>query len=232
MSPDIEVATWSRFLEVVERIDVGPAMPYAFRGHADAEWDLRPALLRRCLDFDISEEAALQIEDKALKEFQSQAHLHIPTNILQTTPDTVSWWTLMGHHGAPTRLLDWSFSIYVAAYFAVTSHPKKPGAIYILHRHTVVTEMAERYDGTGPPGNDAAIKSKFLAPGAPPALIHITRVNKTERMIAQQGLFTVCRNILGDHGQILEDCIPEKTEKVLFQVLLRISCCNPGRKPA
>jgi len=51
----------------------------------------------------------------------------------------------MQHHGAPTRLLDWSTSIYVAAYFAVIEQPNADGVIWIVHLDTVRNRMIEKY---------------------------------------------------------------------------------------
>ena len=101
---EMDVTSWEQFVGFVDRLDVGsPTQPaYAYRGQSDASWGLVPSLVRKCQRFGVDEEQALRIEEFALTEFRSQAHLHVPPNIFATTTDTVSWWTLMQHHGAPT----------------------------------------------------------------------------------------------------------------------------------
>jgi hypothetical protein len=52
-----------------------------------------------------------------IREFQrayDQFAGHVPT-----LHDTVEWLSMMQHHGAPTRLRDFTYSAYVVAYFAV-----------------------------------------------------------------------------------------------------------------
>ena len=39
----------------------------------------------------------------------------------------------MQHHGAPTRLLDWTKSVLVALYFAIEKHEKEDGELWALY---------------------------------------------------------------------------------------------------
>jgi hypothetical protein len=58
-----------------------------------------------------------------LRIFQKKAHLfltHIPER-----SDTFQWLALMQHHGAPTRLLDFTWSRHVAAFFALERTTKR-----------------------------------------------------------------------------------------------------------
>ncbi len=94
---------------------------WIYRGQRNVEWPLQTSLERACENYgrDITE--AKKIEDILLREFQRKYHhysVHIPN-------DTLEWFSVMQHYGAPTRLLDFTYSIYVAAYFASEQAEKK-----------------------------------------------------------------------------------------------------------
>ncbi len=216
MADEIRVESWGHFSDFAGRLDTGPprSPAYLYRGQAKSEWRLVPSLLRLIemnglTDALVSADQALVIESLAVDEFCSQAHLHIPSNVFTTTTDVVSWMTLMQHHGAPTRLLDWTRSIYVAAYFAVTDCLSDDGAVWIVHVGSVSRAMSDEYGGESATLPDKADRMKgfMQVPSAPEVVLFMSRKNTTRRMVAQQGFFSMCRNILGDQGKILEKAV-------------------------
>src|SRR5439155_228450 len=76
---------------------------------------LQTSLERALDDAGVSLEAAVGIEQQMRKEFKLRAHYYI--NHLPNRGGVLSWLALMQHYGAPTRLLDWTYSFYVAAFF-------------------------------------------------------------------------------------------------------------------
>jgi hypothetical protein len=210
------ITAWSDLLAAAQGLDVGPALKpaYAFRGQPDSSYPLKPSLLRYLNRLNVSETEALELEKDAWMRFVAQSHIHLSPNLYSTLEGTMmTWWPVMQHHGAPTRLLDWTDSIYVAAYFAVAQNPDKDGTIWVLHTNALETQMKRLYGPLKEPLSDVDFASTFLSSNSALRIVFVRRNTQTDRMIAQQGLFTVCTNIKGDHGEIVADALPPSSPK-------------------
>ena len=203
--PTFEVDSWARFAELAARLTFPHPgdVSYLMRGQADAAWTLTPSLLRY-LPAEATSHQALQVESIGAHEFQAQAHLHLPGGSLPS-PFPVAglpeWWALMQHYHAPTRLLDWTQSPYVAAYYAVEALVDTPGAIFIIRTQTVEAPLTTHFKD-GKVRND-----NFRDPAAPMVLLTWSPQRKTDRFVAQQGYFTLSVNVLGVHDKlIVEAC--------------------------
>jgi hypothetical protein len=94
------------------------ALPrWLFRGQSPASSDMKTSI-ERCFERErIPAGQRSTLETELLREFKRAYHqfaYHVPT-----PGHTLEWLSVMQHHGAPTRLLDFTYSIYVAAYFAL-----------------------------------------------------------------------------------------------------------------
>src|SRR5262249_31112714 len=102
---------------------------WIFRGQRSSSWGLT-CLLERLRDRYRPTDTMRALEDKIVREFQRKAH-HYDSR----TPEywnTLEWLAMMRHYGAPTRLLDWTYSFFVAAYFACED-AESECAIWILN---------------------------------------------------------------------------------------------------
>ena len=142
------------------------------------------------------------------KNSKPALHLHLSSYLSQSLDDPTDCWALMQHHAAPTRLLDWTNSPYVAAYFACASHPDKDGVIWGVHTETL--NSAFNNSEAGKLIRDGLLGSAFFDTWDPPRVCTTRSTVQTDRMVAQQGVFTICNDILSDHADVIDAQIDPK----------------------
>lgn len=214
--PSIRIDTWNSLKTQFRRLAAAlrPLTRYIFRGQADESWSLEPTILRYAKEGSADTGRVLAVEQAARKIFESQASLHISDSILRHVSTDLGWWTLMQQYRAPTRILDWTVSPYVAAYFAAESYSDRPGAVWAIHVPTLQNVMKKRIEAGG---IEIKHRKTFLDPLAQDILLAREFPTKTDRMVAQQGAFTVCTNVLADHAEVLDEVMPENREHMVFQ---------------
>ena len=217
--PESKVTSWDMFVSAIARVAIGipPGAAYTFRGQPNAAHSLEPSFQRKISK--LSRADAIRIEKILLAEFQSQAHLLMQPAWLPDYRDMISWWSLMQHHGAPTRLLDWTKSPYVAAYFAVESHPDQDGALWYFHANRLDVRLKE----LGEPAMEDAIKdlNRFFASENERSCCYLfERKQKIERMVTQQGGFTVSPDVLANHADIIEKALVNNDDREWFKKIV------------
>jgi hypothetical protein len=201
---------------------------YAFRGRVRADEDLTTSLSRLTDDPEA-------IERPLLRHFRKYAARDaVPVD------STWNWLALAQHHGLPTRLLDWTYSPYVALHFA-TARPEGDGVVWMLdyvraHEHAPpeLREQLEReganvfttemIDAVAEDFDDLAALGEFVAFVEPPSF--------DERIVNQYALFSLASrpDVSLDGDYLRKIVIPEElkwevrdkldqaniTERVLF----------------
>lgn len=202
--PELEIPHWSGFVAAVSEItalsEVDPA--YLFRGQSDAAWSLKPTLAR-VIPANTSRARACEMEARVYSEFGGQFHLVCTDgerHIYDSDSTFLDWWPEMQHYGAPTRLLDWTASPYVAAYFAAIANPDTDGALYVCHPATITERWSalENIQGAIHWHKDFRDGVYFFSPR-----------RQSQRVATQQGHFSVAFDPMADHQQVLvKGCPP------------------------
>jgi len=149
---------------------------WIFRGERQQGWRLIPKIGR--LEYHNEVRGyTFEAEKWIFNQFKRKARAHLTLGVEPVTE--WEWLALAQHHGLPTRMLDWTHSPLVAAYFAVERDDREDDAIVyaseIIHVIDPLSDPKKRSD----PFEVIADYNRFDAPYISP------------RIIAQSGTFTI-----------------------------------------
>ncbi len=165
-----------------------------FRGQRAASWDVLPFIWR-----GYSPDKDLDFVDKErnfTNRFRTRAAIRIPTP--PAADEYAHWLSLMQHYGLPTRLLDWTRSPLIAAYFAVAKYrdatvEPEDAAVWVLKPHTL--NLSEGYaEITYPIDSPTAlpmVEPAFKSRVENDKVLAVMAVEHDMRMFVQQGAFTI-----------------------------------------
>ena len=163
-----------------------PYSNWAFRGERDERWPLYSSLSRYLQNFGVDRGAWPEQEGRILRVFKRKAHQFL---VQPPEPDDdFQWLALMQHHGAPTRLIDFTWSPYVAAFFAL-ERTLTDGVVWAMNPGAIDSSRAGRPRRMDPrnKGNFSRYYLKgdhrFIWMGEPHTM--------NRRLIAQSGTFAV-----------------------------------------
>lgn len=192
MFASVKAETWEQL-----RASAGRLGQFIYRGQAASEWGLQSSLERIATAGATPFDLLPNREAVILRQFQRRAHL-----VISSPPPAESrleWLAILQHHGGPTRLVDFTSSLYVAAFFAIDACAPCDAAIWAVNSwllfgatkswngDATVDEMNARH---------IEIVEKILAgASSDPGVLHVQPERLNERMSIQKGTFLFPRDV-------------------------------------
>jgi hypothetical protein len=135
-----EINSWKELAQLIQDCSDGN---WIFRGECSSSFTLLPKAGRvgEYLGSARKKPYALVDEVEALELFKRQARPHLN----HTPASDIEWLAIAQHHGMSTRLLDWTESLLVAAFFAtVEAGTKGDAVIYGIREVKSISKAEEK----------------------------------------------------------------------------------------
>lgn len=217
--PSTKLSSWRDIAKIIEEpFFKRQKTQLVFRGSRRFDWSLTPSLGRLDTSRGI---VTQQVAEAQLKLFRHAIRGRISDHALVEIDEenTKELWSVGQHHGLHTPLLDWTYSIYVALFFAFeksdSSKDNPYRAIYALNKSYV------EHDGH-----------------CPDVTIVEPRKDDHGRLVNQAGLFTLSaygdtlENVLINslQDEVLGEVDEDKEDEELARYLCKIYIPNQDRE--
>jgi FRG domain len=220
---------------------ISDARLYVFRGQASASWkNLRPSL-HRVLGEGRTTAEQIDLEAAAIREFRRHGRSLLQVSELDYFNLILGSVTLMQHYGAPTRLLDWTLSPWVACYFAVREDRDEDAAIWAFNRQEL--DRANHSNRRSHLRDFAAFQGLLSAASVADWAWHAANSGPyidmfryeyaNPQMGAQQSLFTICGTLMHHDDalqrslslpwQLVRVIVPKQHKRELRHQLFRMN---------
>ncbi len=195
---------------------------WAFRGQARADLPLLPSIARRLMHFCPDRRLWPLRERRGLRIFRRKAHVHVADG--KALEDDLRVLAMMQHHGAATRLLDFTKSPFVAAFFALESSAGE-SIVYALNTPTLWSR-APRFDRSltrhAIDPRVAGHFERYFLDNRYPVVWFGEPSLMDQRLVAQSGLF-VLPGVLDEPLDSLLAQYEEPGESLLVKIVLEPS---------
>ena len=223
---DIRVGNWNELndwlFEGAWNAEIGRfRAPFAYRGMNDTAHDLRSSLSRL-------EGRPGEIEPHILRSFRKYAsRSEVPGDSIW------NWMALAQHHGLPTRLLDWTYSPFVAMHFATEDEEEfERDAVIWMVDYAQTNRLLPRVLQQILADNGSQVFTVEMLEGVAPSLSEFDRLSGDEfvlfleppsldeRIVNQSALFSVTGSPATRLDTLLESH-PEMSRRLIIPADLK-----------
>ena len=124
----IHINDWETAVSVLKIINMKNPL-WAFRGQSGSDWGLKTKFEREGEQNNLNPYFYSVCESNIITGFKRQAGQYIQN--IPAPNNTLDWLAIIQHYGGPTRLLDFTYSFYVATFFAI-QHASSNSAVWAL----------------------------------------------------------------------------------------------------
>lgn len=211
MAGTVTIKTWKQLVAALTQIDGSSA--WACRGEPRPYRTVHPSIDRRMERWGDDIAGRLHVEQLALIRFMTQAHLDQSLDERQLygymleSPQTAMM--LMQHYAGPTRLADWSESLWTSAHFACALCPDTDGQIRYFNRYALEKAAHAKYgEETNAIWNESGAVLNLFNPewvrtAHRWAVCYYLTGRRFPRLNAQQGFFTLASRPNLDHWRLI-----------------------------
>ena len=174
-----------------------PKAQWTFRGQSD-DRELTTKIERLGNSFHVESKDLPDYEWKLVREFRRRAHIYYANPPKEH--EHVEWLALLRHHEGPTRLLDFTYSPFIATFFALEATEKDDiPVVWAINKNwirkrteaVVPSEVCDAFaaDRDGESFEKMFLENRYCFAGS----VNPMRLN--ERLTLQQGVFLCPGNI-------------------------------------